>query len=212
MINLKYSLLISCLIIASCSHSQNSESVVSHVGGRCEGCEAALEYGSRLLTNTVTLPDYEQATEKLEISGTIYQQDGETPASDVILYVYHTDAKGIYPKKGNETGWGKRHGYIRGWLKTDESGRYTINTFRPASYPNTSIVAHIHATIKEEDLNPYYINDFLFDDDEHLSDRQRNNPNPRAGSGVLQTQKLGKTWLANRDIFLGKNIPNYPNK
>ena len=218
--SIKFSLFTGCLFAlfigcftSSCSQSQNSSPQSQDiVGGKCQGCEAVYEYRDISLTNSVTLPDYEHATEKLKITGTIYQKDGQTPAKDVILYIYHTDANGIYAKKGNESGWGERHGYIRGWLKTDETGKYTIHTFRPASYPNTTIVAHIHAVILESGLNPYYIDDFLFDDDQFLSEMQRNNSKPKAGSGVMKLSKNEDIPIGMRDIYLGKNIENYPIK
>jgi len=34
--------------------------------------------------------------QKIKIQGTVYHHDGKTPASDVILYVYHTDQSGQY--------------------------------------------------------------------------------------------------------------------
>ncbi len=63
--------------------------------------------------------------------------DGKTPAAGIVMYVYHTDQKGIYPKKGGETGWAGRHGYIRGWIKTNAQGQYKFYTLVPASYPNS---------------------------------------------------------------------------
>jgi len=60
------------------------------------------------------IPPIEEPGQKLIISGIIYLPDGKTPAKDVIVYVYHTNNKGVYPKKGNEKGNGKYHGYLRG--------------------------------------------------------------------------------------------------
>ena len=65
------------------------------VGGPWEGCEAIYEYGNKKLLPSDTLPDFESGGEKLKITGTIYQADGKTPAADVILYIYHTNADGI---------------------------------------------------------------------------------------------------------------------
>src|SRR5687767_5573459 len=90
-------------LIQACA--QKSE---KNVGGGCEGCEAVHEYGSKKLMTDDTLPDFHEPGPKLEVSGTIYHKDGKTPAKDVILYIYHTDQKGEYSTKGNETGWGKR--------------------------------------------------------------------------------------------------------
>lgn len=179
------------------------------VGGRCEGCEAVFEYGSRTLSPVDTLPDFASAEPKVKITGTIYRPDGKTPADGVILYVYHTDRSGVYATKGDETGWARRHGYIRGWVKTGRDGRYTFYTFRPASYPNTTVSQHIHPTILESDGRYYWINEFLFDDDPHLSPRERDQRNARGSEGVISLRKEGKLLVGERNIVLGRNVPGY---
>lgn len=202
--------LIAWLFVISIScQSQTRSERVGEVGGPCEGCEAIHEYGDRVLIATDTLPDFDEYDPKLKISGTVYERDGKTPAKGVIIYIYHTDPDGIYPKKGNETGWARRHGYIRGWVKTGKDGRYTFYTFRPASYPNTTISQHIHVTIKEPDKNEYYIDDFLFEDDPYLTERERSRRPNRGGNGIfLPKQRDGMLYIE-RDIVLGLNIPNY---
>lgn len=195
--------------LIACSQP-NKKSSDRSVGGSCEGCEAALEYGSRMLNATDTLPDFNEQGPKLIVTGTIYQADGKTPASDVVLYVYHTDQKGAYSKKGNEEGWGKRHGYIRGWIKTGKDGRYTFYTLRPASYPGGQNPAHIHPVIKEPGLSPYYIDEYLFDDDPVLSASERARQEKRGGNGVIKlTTDGGGMSVMKRDIILGLNIPQY---
>jgi len=196
-------------IIACAQPSGNSKATRS-VGGRCEGCEALLEYGNKTLTATDTLPDYDDPGPKLIVQGTIYKADGKTPAPNVILYLYHTDQTGIYPTNGKEAGWAKRHGYIRGWIKTDASGRYTFYTLKPAAYPNNKIPAHIHATVKEPDTNAYWIDEYLFDDDPYLTREERGRQEKRGGKGIITLRKTtGGTWIAERDIILGMNIPEY---
>ncbi|WP_246206007.1 intradiol ring-cleavage dioxygenase [Fulvivirga aurantia] len=177
------------------------------VGGPCEGCEALLEYEDKHLNSVDTLPLFEQSSEQIKLTGTIYQPDGKTPASDVIMYIYQTNEAGIYPKKGNETNWASRHGYIRGWIKTDKSGKYTFYTFRPASYPNTTVAQHIHVTVKEPDTNAYYIDEYQFEDDPNYS--ARNKTAQRGGNGLVALKKQEGLLIAERDIILGKNIPNY---
>jgi protocatechuate 3,4-dioxygenase, beta subunit len=113
------------------------------VGGGCEGCEAIFEYGKKTLSPIDTLPGFDSTEPKLKLTGTVFHRDGKTPAQGVILYIYHTDRTGIYPKKGNETGWARRHGYLRGWIKTDQSGWYTFYTFRPGAYPGRTEPEHI---------------------------------------------------------------------
>ena len=68
-----------------------------------------------------TLPGFEENKPKINITGTIFEKDGKTPADDVILYIYHADRKGIYQSGDNPKGWEKRHGQYRGWLKTNKN-------------------------------------------------------------------------------------------
>jgi protocatechuate 3,4-dioxygenase beta subunit len=144
------------------------------------------------------------------LRGTIFYKDGKTPAKNIILYVYHTDQKGVYPTKGNETGWARRHGYLRGWIRTGPDGKYNFFTLKPAHYPGGGNPAHIHATIKEPGYTAYYIDEILFDDDPVLTKSIRDALADRGGSGVVkaETNKDG-LLIAHRDIILGLNIPGY---
>ena len=206
--NALYILIFLCTV-ASCQSQPEKTKTTAQVGGPCEGCEAIFEYGNRRLTSTDTLPDFQQSDPKVQITGRVFKSDGKTPAKDVILYMYHTDREGLYKKKAGDTGWATRHGYIRGWVKTDSNGRYVLYTFRPASYPTRSEPEHIHITVKEPDKNPYYIDDILFDDDPLLTESKRDGLRNRGGSGIV-TPRLenGIVWIR-RDIILGMNIPNY---
>ncbi|MBK7869190.1 MAG: intradiol ring-cleavage dioxygenase [Saprospiraceae bacterium] len=198
------------VILNACTQSPaQSNKADKKVGGPCEGCEAIYEYGNKKLSSVDTLPDFFDKGPKLKITGTIYKKDGKTPAKDVILYIYHTDQTGVYPTKGNEKGWAKRHGYIRGWIKTGTDGKYTFYTLRPASYPNSRNPQHIHPTIKEPGKSEYYIDEFLFDDDPYLTAEQRKHGQNRGGNGILKTTKFGDMQIAQHDIILGLNIPNY---
>ena len=180
------------------------------VGGACEGCEAALEYGDKPLTSLDTLPDFHDAGPKLEISGTIFHRDGKTPAEGVILYIYHTDQTGEYPTKGDETGWAKRHGYIRGWIRTNADGQYRFYTLKPGAYPGGGNPAHIHPIIKEPGLKPYWIDEYLFEGDPYITEADRKRLPQRGGPGILKIEKRKDGMLAvRRDIILGLNVPGY---
>lgn len=177
------------------------------IGGPCEGCEAVFEYGDMKLSSTDTLPDYGEWEPKLKISGTIYESDGKTPAEGVILYVHHTDEKGVYPTKGDEKGWAQKHGYIRGWVKTGTEGKYAFYTSKPGSY--SSNPAHIHPIILEPNGKYYWLGSFLFAGDPNI-DTSEKSENPRGGSdGILTLQKKGNLWVGTRDIILGENISGY---
>ena len=199
-------LLLSIFTLSCQSQNSNEERVV---GGPCEGCEALLEYGETQLTEVDTLPEFKTTEPKLKIEGKVYKDDGKTPASDIIIYIYHTNRAGIYPTTGDEKGWAKRHGYIQGWVKTDKSGKYEIYTFRPGAYPNRNTPEHIHLTVKEPDTNPYYIDDIMFEDDPKLTENFiKERPN-RAGSGIVQPIMENGMLVVRRNIYLGRNIPDY---
>ena len=209
------SLLLIYFVIFVCHYSYSqtwNDSNAKLIGGPCEGCEAIFEYGNKILNNVDTLPDFNKSEIKLKVMGTIYKADGRTPASGIILYIYQTDQHGIYATKGGETGWAKRHGYIRGWIKTGEDGKYSFYTLKPGSYPSRTTPAHIHPTILEPNGQYYWLGAYHFTGDEFLTEKEISPNLPRGGSsGLLELKKEGNLLVGKRDFILGKNIANYGN-
>ena len=159
------------------------------------------------LTSEMKIAGQEESGERLFIRGRVFKADGKTPYGGVIIYGYHTDATGIYPKKGDETGIRRWHGRLHGWCRTDAEGWFSIHTIRPASYPNSRNAAHIHHVVQEPDSSqPYYINDTVFEDDEFVDDKYRANEKRWGGSsGIVKVQKQsGGTWEGKRFITLKK--------
>ncbi|HYP01795.1 MAG TPA: hypothetical protein VER76_16510 [Pyrinomonadaceae bacterium] len=180
------------------------------VGGYCEGCELIYDGMPSQLNWETRIASVSEPGEPMEASGRIYQPDGRTPAPGVILYAYHTDARGIYPPATGANGVRLRHGRLRGWIKTNAKGEYKFLTIKPASYPNSTIPSHVHLIVKEADKNEYYIDDFEFEDDRFLTQQERARRRNYGGSGVVRlTRSSGGVWLARRDIVLGLNVPNY---
>jgi protocatechuate 3,4-dioxygenase beta subunit len=214
---MKKILFLTCIIaqinLVSCSQSQVKQNAsASHVGGICEGCEAI--YESKVpfdsLKWTALLPDFSESGPRMVISGTIYKPDGKTPAPGVILYVYHTDQTGHYTKKGDEKGWGLRHGYIRGWMKTNDKGEYKFFTLKPAAYPGAKIPAHIHPVIKEPGKNEYWIDEYLFEGDPFLTVEEKKKQEGRGGNGIIRLEESNGVLYGKRDIILGLHVPGYP--
>lgn len=177
--------------------------------GPCEDCEMMLEGMPKTIPSAMVLASPTEPGDRLFIQGTIFQTDGKTPAPGITLYVYHTDNKGKYsPADGQKDA--RRHGHLRGWVKTDNLGRYSISTIRPASYPNRKDPQHIHAIILEPSGKYYWVHDFLFDDDPLLSGEDRNRQQARGGYGVMKVSRDAKgVWQGKRDLVLGLNVSGY---
>ncbi|MBK6390996.1 MAG: intradiol ring-cleavage dioxygenase [Saprospiraceae bacterium] len=189
----------------------NTPSINKLVGGGCDGCELMYIDIPTNISSVDTSAGWAEKGQKLLVTGTVFKHDGKTPVPNVIIYYWQTDHNGYYlPKQGlNEKA--KRHGHIRGWIKSDEHGKFSIYTIRPAPYPNENIPAHIHTSIKEPNIdNEYYLDEFVFDDDRLLTGAKRKALENRGGSGILRVLISGDLQIAEHNIILGLNIPNYP--
>lgn len=183
------------------------------VGGGCDGCELMFVGMPATIPAIDTSVGWTEAGQKLLITGTVYKLDGRTPAPDVVIYYWQTDNNGLYSPRAGMDESVKRHGHIRGWIKTDGQGKYALYTVRPAPYPNETMPAHIHLSVKEPDIkNEYYIDEFVFDDDKLLTGAKRKALENRGGSGILRVVIQDSVQIAEHNIILGLHIPNYPRK
>jgi protocatechuate 3,4-dioxygenase beta subunit len=201
----------SIILLVSGCNAQSEKTGNIRVGGPFENAEYVYIDMPSNMSSIDTSPGWTQEGQKIRIAGIIYKNDGKTPSKDVVLYYYHTDIEGKYSSKPGWNSDARRHGYIRGWVKSDSEGRYEIYTVRPGSYPNTQMTAHIHITVKEKGpLSEYYIDEIVFEDDPFLDEEEKNKLTNRGGSGIVNLNKKGNLYLGNRDIILGLNIPDYP--
>ncbi len=184
------------------------------VGGGCDGCELMYVGMPKNIAAVDTSAGWTEKGQKLLITGTVYKLGGKIPAPDVIIYYWQTDADGYYSPVEDMDPKARRHGHLRGWVKTDEKGHYAIYTIRPAPYPKDVMPAHIHTAIKEPNIpDEYYIDEFVFDDDPLLLPAwKKNPPENRGGSGKLRVMISDDLQIAESNIVLGLNIPNYPEK
>ncbi|MEJ0106372.1 MAG: hypothetical protein WDO19_29200 [Bacteroidota bacterium] len=102
-----------------------------------------------------------------------------------------------------------KHGYIKGWVKTNEKGEYKFYTLKPAPYPATNIPAHIHPVIIEPGKNEYYIDEYLFEGDPFLTASEPKRQELRGGPGIISLEKKKGILYGKRNIILGLNIPGY---
>ena len=115
-----------------------------------------------------TIASKDEKGEPLEMSGTIYQADGTTPAEGIVLFVYHTDSTGYYNK--DDDPYNPR---LRGYMKTGKDGKYEFKTIKPAPYPKRTTPAHIHAQIYSSQIPEYSIDDYWFEGDPFITPEEK---------------------------------------
>jgi protocatechuate 3,4-dioxygenase beta subunit len=183
------------------------------VGGGCEGCELMYVGMPETISSEHTSMGWTEGKQKLILTGKVFHLDGTTPASNVIVYYWHTDDNGLYSSDNQTPAKAKEHGRLRGWVKTDKNGHYKINTSRPAAYPKQDIPQHIHLSIKEPDISNEYFADLYFDDDPlYLKHKKKYGKADRAGTEILRVVFDKNVQIAEHNIILGLNIPDYPTK
>lgn len=193
------------MLASAASTPTGSERVL----GPCEGCEGALQNLPASPGTTARIAPTGEPGEPLSLSGVVRDSAGK-PQADVVVYAYHTDSHGVYPRDAALDGAAARHGRLRGWSRTDAQGRYTFETIRPAGYPGTTTPQHVHLHVIEPGRCTYYIGDVLFTDDPRLTpalrERERKAP---GGDGVVTPGGDASGWKAKRDIVLGLDVAGY---
>lgn len=190
--------------------SQNTKGDIA-VGGPCDQCNLLFEGmpppGD--IASETTVAGRSEPGERMEISGTVFLRDGKTPAKDIVLYIYHTNAEGRYLPADTQI-LGRRNGHLRGWVKTDARGRFRFYSIRPAPYPNGNMPAHVHILVKEPGKQVYYIDEVWFADDKLVTGALRNKAEKRGGDLVIPLIKNSKeVWTGSLFITLGLNVPGY---
>lgn len=154
----------------------------------------------KAISSSVTIGGEEEPGERLVVSGTFYRSDRKTPVAGILLYIYQADAGGVY----NKTDGSWQRPRLNGWFRTDEEGRYTIRTVKPGSYPQSRQSAHIHLVIVPENGRGRWLDDFLFEGDPYLSERDQQRPTREGKFSNVMTIRKGQdgSLSCERDIVL----------
>lgn len=183
------------------------------VGLPCEGCEAAFEGLPAEVPTELVLWTKSTPGVPMTVDGRVIDAAGN-PRPDVLIYLHQTDGTGIYPAGAQTEGLGRearRHGRLRGWVRSDSEGRYRIVTVRPGSYPEADIPEHIHMQVIEPGCATYLVDDLLFRDDSKLTpDQERHLARGTGGLGVVMPRRSTAGWEVTRDVVLGAGVPGYP--
>lgn len=160
-----------------------------------------------LMSNTDTIPDFRSKTNKLKLTGIVYQNDGVTPAKDVIIYIEQADEDGDFDlrRTGEE-----RYVFHRSWVKTDADGRYTFHTFVPGNDRRYNQLQQIFPLVKAPTKKTYQLNSFVFDTDPLLTKRCRKRLAKHGEMDrILTTTEKDGVLIANKNIVLSDDTePN----
>ncbi len=150
----------------------------------------------------ITITTKEEPGERLIVSGVVYGADGKTPLANASVYVFHTDATGVYtPGPNNDN----RNSRLRGYMRADAQGRYEYSTIKPASYPNTRIVAHIHYVVNAPGYKER-IFEIVFEGDPFIDDRIRADAAKEGSAFSIRPLKRDQqgVWHCAQDVKMQK--------
>ncbi|TXE11563.1 hypothetical protein FUA26_05710 [Seonamhaeicola algicola] len=198
--------IITTVIISSSVLAQEHNTALNDMPENYKKRSPVYDFSEKNLNNTDTIPDFNSKKNKLKITGTIYESDGVTPAKNVVLFVHQTDEDGNFELKRHNK---KRYVHHRGWVKTDEDGKYTLYTFVPGSYFHSKEPKQIYPIVKEPNKPEYKIETFLFDDDPLLTEKCREEVKETDPQRILKLDLKEGLWVAKRDIILGREIDAY---
>ena len=155
-------------MLGATAQAQNEEKlqrVNTGVGyALCGSCTVPKDVSSE-----VTLVPKDEPGERMILSGRIYKEDGVTPASGVMLFLYQTDAGGYYHRPKEDV-FAPR---LRGWLRTGKDGRYEIRTIKPIpEVLAPGEPAHIHAQMFGPSIAEHFLKDFWFDGDPRIKSNE----------------------------------------
>ena len=106
-----------------------------------QALERAQQARPASLSSTARIASTSEPGQPLIVRGRMVNVDG-SPAANAVVFAYHTDKGGLYDKPEN----GPHSWRLRGWVRTDNDGRFTFETIRPGSYPNSNNPPHVHFT------------------------------------------------------------------
>lgn len=163
----------------------------------------AKQFAARVedLPASIQLSPATEPGERMAISGRCLSWQTGEPVSGVIVYAYHTDTTGSYD--GGPAG--TRHARLRGWMRTGADGLYAFTSIKPAPYPDRTMPAHIHLTVLEPGLPPYWIDDIVFDGEFKVDAAYRAAQGNRGGNGITALKRQSGVWTGARDIQLERH-------
>lgn len=154
--------------------------------------------GAPMRTNLV--PSGSKGT-PMQLTGTIYQEDGKTPQSGVKIEAWQCDENEYYDNTSDAY-------LFRGTTKTDQNGNYKFDTIVPVPYkasPSSWRPAHIHLLISSPDHQDL-ITQIYFKGDPHLND-DSSSASPSAAGRILEITENQGSNTVKFDVVMKEYIP-----
>jgi protocatechuate 3,4-dioxygenase beta subunit len=107
----------------------------------------------------------------LSVSGVVVDEAGK-PVPAASIYAYQTDAEGYY---GVKPASDNRNPRLKVFLRSDAQGRWSFETIRPGSYPDSRNPAHIHFHVGAAGF-PTKVFEIVFTGDPFITPAMRTNP------------------------------------
>lgn len=123
--------------------------------------------------NHIRLVDAREAGRRIRLAGRVIDMKSGEALAGALVQLYHTDATGEY-RPGMDAGGGAGNPRIRGYLRTDGEGRFTVDTIMPERYPRSAVPRHVHYHVRAEGY-PELVSECFFDSDPNLDAETRKN-------------------------------------
>lgn len=133
----------------------------------------------------------------LVVSGRVFAPDGEHAVAGVVVYAYNTDKSGYYSPDGKFS-----HPRLKGYMKTDEEGRFELHTIVPGRYPGMHIPAHVHFNLWGAGYPAQWTEDLRFEGDSYLTEEMKRDSAARGKFATIRPLARDSAGIYHCDVNL----------
>ncbi len=150
--------------------------------------------------SSIVVADPNEPGERLVVTGRVIH--GSTPIADASVFVFQTDADGVYAP-GLVTPEAELEPRLHGAMRTDAEGRYRYETIRPGSYDGNA--AHVHYIVIAPGFKPRLFDLWFQDDPILVARREAGEPQINQGMRSNDYFLAGPDFIAIRPVVRDAN-------
>lgn len=124
---------------------------------------------------SITIVSDKEPGIRITVEGELLDKKGQ-PKKNILVYFYQTSDKGWYAEKSVHIASYEgdyRHARLFGYLRTDDKGRFSINTIKPKGYPQSDLAAHIHIHFWDDNKIVRCPAELQFEDDPRMTPERK---------------------------------------